>query len=211
MNIIPLTVGAFATNSYIVTEGEHCLIIDAPYPADRVIGRLERENLSPEWIILTHGHFDHIMGLADLKAHYKTAKTAISRADAVYLRDTKLIQADLAFFSLESYFPSSCFDFPQIDLLLSDGNLAPLGFSVISTPGHTKGSICLLNKKQRVLFSGDTLFRLSVGRTDLGGDYAQLTSSLSKLKTLDGDLTVLPGHGEVTSLWEEKENNPYLI
>lgn len=201
--------GAFQTNCYIITTDEGAALIDAPSPASRIIRRLEEENLELRWIYLTHGHFDHVMALSALRERYKDVRIAISAADASYL-DPAVCRRDLSFFSMHD---DKDITFPSADLLLRDGDVTDIGLTVIETPGHTEGSICLYSEKDKVLFSGDTLFASGVGRTDMpGGSWSELQSSLRRLFSIvrDGSVQVLPGHGMITTIEEERKGNPFL-
>ncbi len=213
MTIQPVVNGPFETVSYIVKEEDRCLLIDAPAPADVLISRLESTGSTPDWIYLTHGHFDHVLALRDLKDRYPEMKIAISEADKAYLEKGGERCRDniLAFgTSLLRAFKANDFDFPKIDRFISDGDELEMGFRVLSTPGHTKGSLCFVNDKEKVIFSGDTLFRMSIGRTDLGGDYEEIISSLKKIIDLEGNYLVFPGHGNRTDLSFERLHNPYI-
>lgn len=213
MIITPVAVGPFATNSYIVQTEDGCIIIDAPYPAERITGVLKSLGAEPDMIVLTHGHFDHILALPSLKAEYPEVRIAVSAADAVYLSDNgSYIRRDISFFDAEAYFNiDDTYHLPQVDILLKDGDAIPLGFSAISTPGHTEGGMCFYNKDENILFSGDTLFSGSVGRTDtVGGDMMKLIASLKRLMALPEDTIVLPGHGQSTTIGKEKTSNPYI-
>ena len=213
MTIQPVVIGPIETVCYIVKEENECLLIDAPAPADGMIAKLEESSLHPNWIYLTHGHFDHVLALRELLDRYPDAKIAISKADKAYLetggercRESLLSIGS----SLLRVYKAKDFDFPPIERYLEDGDELALGFRAMATPGHTAGSMCFISEKERVLFSGDTLFRLGIGRTDLGGDYEEIVRSLEKIKNLEGDYIVLPGHGSRTTLSFERRNNPYL-
>jgi len=211
MKITPVITGPFATNAYIVMEDGKCILIDAPAPDTTITGALESMNAVPEWVILTHGHFDHVLALPALKEKYPKMKIAISAADAIYLTDNmERIRKDLSFFYSSPVFEKAITEqFPKIDMLINDGDMLPLGFTAILTPGHTPGSMCFENKKEKVLFTGDTLFEGSIGRTDMPfGDYNSLQSSLIRILERE-NAVVLPGHGGSTTIKEERENNPY--
>ena len=201
------TEGDFAVNCYIVNTDSGCVIIDAPWPADGIIRQLESKSARPELVVLTHGHFDHILGLGRLKESFPQIKIAVSRTDSAML-DLDIIRRDMGFFGLDCPVSS----IPQADILLCGGDRPFSDFQVIETPGHTAGSISLYSENDLILFSGDTLFRSSVGRTDLGGDFSQLSASLKKLKTMiPDDCRILPGHGSFSTMGLEKEENAYLI
>ena len=194
MEITTLTLGDYMTNCYIVRQesSQKCLIIDPGYEAGRILKLLEEKNLQPEAILLTHGHFDHVGGVREL----------FSETDC----DVYISEADL---SLPPMITNGRLFYTHT--YSSDGalNLAGLHIRVLPTPGHTPGSVCLL--VEDTLFSGDTLFRGSCGRTDFpGGSWEQISASLKTLAALPGDNRVLPGHGEETTMERERKHNPYL-
>lgn len=186
-----------------------CVFIDPGCYGDRELQRLKDfvadNQLHPDKILLTHGHFDHILGV-DAVARTWNIEVWIHPADhAQMVRSGQwCAQLGLAFK-------------PYTGILhdLADGGTISFGeteLKVIETPGHTQGGVCFLCEKDQVLFAGDTLFAGSIGRTDHpGGDYDQLIASIDrKLMTLDGDITVLPGHGPATSIGYERATNPFL-
>ncbi len=151
-----------------------------------------------EYILLTHGHFDHIGGVKKVRERYG-AKVVISYGDAPMLSDKRLSMAVYQ----ENVIP---------DILVKDGDIIKLGeleIKVIATPGHTKGGVCFLVGDS--LFTGDTLFCRSCGRCDFeGGDEYEMLSSLRKLRALEGDYKVYPGHDSLTTLEAERKYNPYM-
>ena len=155
-----------------------------------------------QYVLLTHGHFDHIIGTKAVKENYH-CKVAISKEDEGMLNSARL---SLAAFCGE---PQNNVD---ADIILKDGDIIKLGeteIRVIATPGHTKGSVCFI--AEDYIFSGDTLFRRSCGRTDFpGGSDAELIASLHKLAALEGDYKVMPGHDKTSTLDFERRNNPYM-
>ena len=188
-----LPLGAYQTNCYILKNEGKALVIDPGYEPETVLAHLRRENLTLEAILLTHGHFDHVGAVKELAA----------QADCrVYIHPAENTMPSMMTAGTLYYTHT-----------YGEGNvlkLAGLTIRVLSTPGHTPGSVCLLC--QNVLFSGDTLFAGSCGRTDLpGGDWATIRESLRRLAGIEADLTVCPGHGEATTLSREKATNPYLI
>ena len=199
-----LTLGFMAVNCYIVRPegGRECVVID---PGDRVkkIEKVIDENgLCVKAILLTHGHFDHIGAVDELKAA-TCAKIYIHAADAEKLTDAKKSLAAMTFFRQNT---------APADVLLKGGeelDLAGMKIKVIYTPGHTKGGVCYL--VENTLFSGDTLMRLSYGRTDFeDGSEEEMRASLKKLFALEGDLIICPGHGENSLLSLERAGNPIL-
>lgn len=204
MKIIKLKpLSEIGTNSYIVeTDSKNAVLIDAPADAGFIISQLRESGLTLKKILLTHGHIDHTGAVYDL-AEKTGCEVYIHSADI-----TKLYDADL---SLSNYLGIPLKQYKDAKAL-SDGDIITqdeIKFEVISTPGHTSGSVCYITGD--VMFSGDTLFYRSVGRTDMvDGDSETLINSLKRLKEIDYDYTVYSGHGASTSLADEKAFNPYM-
>lgn len=201
------SVGLIGTNCYICgdEESKKGVIIDPGADAEFIISELKKENLDIEYILITHGHFDHIGALEKVK-EFTGAKVLIHEEGVAYLEDAYL-NLSKAFFDKE--FVKSA------DGTLRDGDMIEVGnlsFRVIHTPGHTSDGVNYYEEKNGILFSGDNLFRTSIGRTDFpGGDMHLLVSSIKeKLLSLPEDVVVYPGHGEPTSIGYEKQNNIYL-
>lgn len=192
--------GQLENNMYLVADeaSKKAVLIDASSNIPELIEAAK--NYDVEYILLTHGHFDHIMGLSSLKQALN-AKAVISKDDLV-ISDN--INEFTRLFGLPDTTP------PTYDLYVNDGdvlNVGGLEIKVIHTPGHTEGGVCYLIDGK--LFSGDTLFRESVGRTDLfGGNFKKLSDSIkNKLFKLDEKIEVYPGHGEMTTIEHEKKYN----
>lgn len=205
--IITVPVGALEVNCYIVWDREtgEGVIIDPGADASEVEAAARNAGVIVRCVINTHGHFDHVGADGAIKA-------AFDAPIAIHSKDIPLI-ADAhehgIFFGVET--PKQ----PQPDILLEDGqviDVGPLSFRVIHTPGHTRGGICLYLEEGKVLFTGDTLFAGSVGRTDFeGGSMDDLMASITrKLLPLGDDVRVMPGHGPDSTIGEEKEINPFL-
>ncbi len=209
MEIEHLILGEFQTNCYIIRRNKtaaDCLIIDAGLDADKIIDVLEAGRLNPLAIILTHGHIDHIAGLEQLQLHYPNLKVYIHQQDAQMLTGEKKNLSELMGVNFRT---------GPANFILTDGQLieqAGIIFKVIHTPGHTPGGICLYSEKDGILFSGDSLFADSVGRTDFpGGSMPQLIQSIKKnLLTLPAETIVYTGHGPFTTIAREKATNPFL-
>ncbi len=205
MNITYFTVGNLGTNCYIVSDdGGHAAIIDPGGDAKRILNAVKCKDLTVDYVLLTHAHFDHIMAAEELRAD-TGAQLCVGAGDAPMLADAQ--------FNLSAMvYPEWAVELTA-DRLLVDGDTVCFGdeiLTVLETPGHTRGGVCYLGED--VLFSGDTLFAGSIGRTDLpGGDMSVLRRSLARLTELADDLTVYPGHGEETTLSFEKSANPYLV
>lgn len=206
MKLYMKPVGAIGTNCYIAAdESGACAVIDPGAQGDKLVAFLNERKLTPEYILLTHGHYDHIGGVNAIRKAFPEAKLAIGQNDAEQLYDPEKSLAAAHGFQGGDYIMKA-------DETLCEGDeitVKGLTFTVIDTPGHTRG--CVTYRCGDLLFTGDALFRGSVGRTDLyGGSYPLLMKSVGKLAALEGDLRVLPGHGLDSTLEEERVNNPYL-
>ncbi len=198
--VTTLIVGMLQTNCYIVECGTSSIIIDPGDEAERLIGACVGRGIKPELIVLTHGHIDHTNAADEIKRYFD-AEVICHELDR-YMVESEVI-------SLWDLQRRAC----KVDRIAEDGDLIQVGdleFKVIHTPGHTQGSICLL--VDSVLFSGDTLFRGSVGRTDLpGGSEEDLLTSLKrKLMVLPPETIVLPGHGPETTIAYESRYNFFI-
>ncbi len=194
MKIVSLPLGDYQTNTYILyNEGaDKCLVIDPGYEAHQIMRYVDELNLEIEAILLTHGHFDHVGAVRPLVADYDCP---------VYLNDRECSMPAMMTGG-KLYYTHS---YDEGDTL----TLAGLTFTVLATPGHTPGSVCLDFGDH--LFTGDTLFAGSCGRTDLpGGNIAELRKSLARLAALQKHCWIHAGHGGGSYLGREKEQNPYL-
>ena len=182
------------------------LLVDPGGTDEELMEYLKNKNAERLEIMLTHGHFDHVGGVPELMLKYPGSSLWIHPADAGYLGKNGK-EKHIACFSqirAERYIKALKYDFPEPTALLKDGDIVN-GFKVLYTPGHTEGSVCFWNEEAKVLFSGDTLFYRSHGRTDLlGGDDQKMKASLKSLLNLPDDTTVYPGHGSNTSIEAER-------
>ena len=205
MKISIMPVGLLGTNCYLlISDKNSCAVIDPGAQPEKIAKVIKDKGLTPRYILLTHGHHDHIGGVKKLLAAFEMP-LYIGQGDGELLTDDQKNRAALRYPNTDEYTINGA-------QLLEDGQeltLDELTIKVIATPGHTRGGVCFLCKD--VIFSGDTLFRDDIGRCDLyGGDYDVMLESLQKLAALPGDYTVYPGHGENTTLEYERKNNRYI-
>ena len=199
-----IVLGILANNCYFVhREGEYeTIMIDPSAQGDKLFTRLREKGLTVTTILLTHGHFDHIMGVNEMRE--------ISGAKVYACEDELELLGDPV--QNSSYKVGKSYTVKP-DVLLKDGEVVTVGsvnLKVIKTPGHTIGGCCFYSEEDGVLFSGDTLFYESVGRTDFEtGDVTALKQSVAKLLKLPDDVKVYPGHGEFTTIGHEKMYNPF--
>nr|AGS54356.1 hydroxyacylglutathione hydrolase [uncultured bacterium contig00015] len=211
-NIECLVVGPVATNCWIYPINEkEAAIIDPGAEGGAIISAVEKLDLTVKYILLTHGHFDHITAVPQVAKAFSTANPliAIHREDGDYLGEKahasarvsiKAAMGDESF--INAFLPSSIIMPPAGRLLEEGDTIGP--FTVIHLPGHTPGSIAFWDREEGVLFTGDTLFADGYGRTDLpGGDEEKLFASLKRLFTMDPGIRVYPGHDETTTIGME--------
>ena len=206
MSVKRISVGALGTNCYIYCDDAtgRCAIIDPGYFDDTLQKAIEKFGCDKfDYILLTHCHFDHVAGVSRAK-ELTGAKVAIFLSDAPGLRDM--------FVNLSAPFTGRGEVYPKPDIQLIDREIIKVGqteFTVMHTPGHTVGSCCFIT--DGIIFSGDTLFCRSAGRTDFpGGSVSELRRSLQRLADLEGDYQVYPGHDDATTLAYERMYNMYM-
>ncbi len=190
--------GPVDANNYLIIneDTKEAVLIDCSAYSKAIIDAAK--GFDVKYILLTHGHFDHVLGVNEMKKAL-SAKVCIHPDDIDWLKN---INQALGMFGK----PNA--EIPQIDYELKDGEIIE-GFKVIHTPGHTKGGVCYMLEDK--LFTGDTLFYETVGRTDLpGGNFGELKKSIEKLFALDDNTTVYPGHGQPTTIRHEKGHNEIL-
>lgn len=205
MKLYRKPVGVLGTNCYIAADEQGvCAVFDPGAQPEKLVDFLKEHDLKPAYVLLTHGHFDHI-GAVKAIARKFACPIAIGKGDEEMLREPEKSMATAHGFPGGEYVMDA-------DELLSDGDVVTVGnlsFTVIDTPGHTKGGVTY--RCEDVLFTGDTLFAGNIGRTDFyGGSYEALIASVKKLGAIEGDLRVLPGHGPDSTLAQEREENPYM-
>ncbi len=206
MTIITAEIGLLRTNCYLVADEEsrEAFLIDPADRADELARLIEKEDVRLKGILITHGHFDHVYAVTELAAKYhvpiycgeqeaELLANPILNESAAFRREVSVVA----------------------DRLLKDGQKLQLGkteFTVIATPGHTVGGVCYYAEKEQAVFSGDTLFFESVGRSDFhtGNERTLMRSIKEQLYVLPDEVIVYPGHGPKTSVGYEKENNPYV-
>ena len=198
LNLKTVPAGVYEANCYILVDSEtkDCAIIDAGGDAGKISAAVENMQGNPKYLLLTHGHFDHVGGVKEICSKYDIP-FYISKTDEEYMEKDNSVFGTL----------------PKASGYLKEGDVVKLGsreIKVIEKPGHTKGGLCFLIDGK--LFTGDTLFQGSIGRTDfIGGDMKEIISSIkNKLLPLGDDVEVYPGHGPSSSIKFEKMRNPYL-
>jgi hydroxyacylglutathione hydrolase len=203
--------GMFQTNCYVLSpsskeHGAGALIIDPGQWPDKAIAFIKENGLTPQKVVLTHAHADHIMGLHEVRKKWPNIPILIHPAEKEFLTNPVL--------NLSAGFGEP-FTAPEATGFLNQGDTLPLAgqeFQIFHTPGHSPGSICLYMPAQRTIIAGDVLFRGSIGRTDFpGGSFDTLANSIrQKLYTLPDDTIVYPGHGPETTTGYEKKNNGFV-
>lgn len=205
LKLITFSPSMVYANCYILKDEEsgEALVVDPGCYNKRLEAMLKNEGItSLSYILLTHGHFDHISGVGDLQKDFG-GKVVIHLEDAPCLNNRDESLASKFHFSQNE---------ARADIVLDGGEEIPFGnykIRVLHTPGHTRGSVCYVI--DNIMFSGDTLFKGTVGRTDFpGGSYDEMLLSMKKLAALEEDLEVYPGHDVSTTLEREKRYNPYM-
>lgn len=209
MEIKSFSFNLFQENSILVSNGNRCAVVDPGFCAraeeDAFLGELDSRGLKPDAVLLTHGHLDHIYGAKKLQDKYG-CKVYMSEEDVRIFPYNSVLARGLDMPEPDCGFKAS---------FVADGDTvraAGLDFKVIATPGHTPGSVCWYCEGKNLLFTGDTLMKGTIGRTDLKyGDYdAEIVSIMEKIMALPAETDFFPGHGPSSSLSEERTGNPML-
>ena len=213
IHIQDFTFNAFQEQCSLVWDDEgFCAVVDPGYTdreRSQLIDFIISRNLHPVCIMLTHGHFDHIYGLADLTRTYDIPVYMDSRETYSFEHTNPYVCGNYGL-------PLAEIPDERVFRHVSEGDVIEVGslrFEVLETPGHSVGGLCFLERNEKTLFSGDTLFAGAIGRTDHpGGDYDILMQSIfTKLLHLEGDTAVIPGHGPTTDIATERMTNPFLM
>ncbi|MFD2759413.1 MBL fold metallo-hydrolase [Lentibacillus juripiscarius] len=205
MKVNSIPAGPLGTNCYIVSNGTDALIVDPGGDSENIIDFLADEGVTPNAILLTHAHFDHIGGVSHLRSYYGID---------VYLHANEQAWLENPEWNGSSLFIGSEIKTAEAEHLLNPGSLqiGSFSFDVMHTPGHSPGSVSFLFHDEHFVISGDVLFNGGVGRTDLpGGDIQQLEQSIREsLYQLPDSYLVYPGHGPETTIGQEKQKNPFF-
>lgn len=206
MKIETLVLGPVCANCYIVTDEKtnEAAVIDCGEYTQELENCLEGKSL--KYIMLTHGHYDHILGVYDLKKAHPEAKIVIHRDEEYKLLDELPSFAHEMMPGVQKYVPA--------DIKVDEGDTIHLGtltFLVMHTPGHSKGGVCFYEAQERTIFTGDTLFCLTVGRTDFfDSDEEEMLDSITRLYNMEGDFDIYPGHNRATTMEYERRRNRYM-
>jgi glyoxylase-like metal-dependent hydrolase (beta-lactamase superfamily II) len=202
IKIRKITVGPLMTNCYIISSNKECVIIDAGGNPEKIIEEIEEFSYVPKFIMATHGHFDHFLAVKKIQERYPIP-FMINKRDVPILESSE--------FEAERFIPGILTELP-LDLKTFEGTfpffVGDHKFKIIETPGHTPGSSCVVG--DGYIFTGDTLFKLSVGRTDMGGNETELINSLKVLYKMKESTKIYPGHGESSDIRFEILNNLYF-
>lgn len=208
MKIMYMVLGPFMTNTYILYNEETMegLVVDPSFSPEQYIKAIEEKKIHLTSIFLTHAHVDHMAGMNELRKAFPEARMYMDKRDRPFLRDPEK--------NLSYMFPTPTL-VDDADVWVKDGDeieTSGYTFQVIDTSGHTPGGISFYMKKEGIVFTGDSLFQGSIGRTDFpGGSMKELTGSIRKnLFALPDSTVVLSGHGEQTTIGQEKRTNPFL-
>lgn len=196
-----IVVGPLMTNCYVISSGNDCVIIDAGAEGERIVDHVQNEGFNAQYILATHGHFDHVSGISAIRDSLK-AQFHIHSADVDMFRTAPDQAMRFAGMSME-------------DLQDPEGHVEDNTYRIgeheiipMHTPGHTAGSTSFIIGKN--MFSGDTLFSGSIGRMDFGGSVESMKKTIEMLKGMDDSINVHPGHGPSTTIGEEKRSNPFF-
>lgn len=198
MDILKVKTGVLRTNTYVIASEGEAVVIDPGGDVDKILEVIK--DIRVQTIIATHGHFDHVLGVPYLKR--------ITNARfLIHAEDLDILEA-----SWELYGSG---EVPKPDGFLQEGDIVRFGkteLRVLHTPGHTPGSISIFNVDAKVIFTGDTLFRGAIGRTDfLGGDQQKILGSIRRILEFPEDFIVYPGHGQETTIGDERKNLSALL
>lgn len=201
LKIKKFVLGKMSTNCYLIENGNHSIIIDPGDQANQLIDYLIQNNLKLEAILLTHAHFDHIGAIDQLVEKYNCSVY-------VHQNDYDMIYDD--YLNLSNYYNALKIK-SKVNAINDYIDIDRFHFEFVNLPGHTAGSCFIFLKKYHIIFSGDVLFKNSIGRFDFPTSSSSDTrKSMVKIQKIDEDYKIYPGHGESTTLFQEKQSNPYL-
>lgn len=201
MRIETFVLGELKTNCYLLIEGSKCILIDPADSADFVLEKIQRENLELICLLATHGHFDHILCAGEIQLSFDIP-LYIDKNDQFLVKRLNATAKHFLGYDPVALLPKQQTYFPESD---KDIVIEPFSFRLLHVPGHTPGCVAMYFPKEQAVFTGDTLFKDAIGRTDLSySDKAELKKSLLKLMELPDETIVYPGHGDLTTIGEER-------
>lgn len=217
MDVETLRLGPYQTNCYILHDSRSAWIIDPGSDGDRIVQRLETLGVEPKAVLLSHTHWDHTLGISHIFKHFREMQLMVHHSEAIFLGPDGgrlLRRFAVAIDPSQGSIPITEWEsIPEPTRLLSDNDvIADAGLVVLHTPGHSPGSISFYQREYALLFSGDSLFAGTIGRTDLPNSQPELIINAiqKKLLTLPEETVVYPGHGPATTIGREKKN-PWLL
>ena len=202
MERLTIEVGSYEVNCSILSDAGQAWIVDPGSEGERIVGLLAKKGLVPAAILLTHAHFDHISGIPALQKAFPELPVYVHPGDVpMFGHPFNQMGGEYASIGV----PANVRDVAELPAAFA-------GVQVLHTPGHAPGGVCYFFPADKLLLSGDTLFAGSVGRTDFpGGSMARMMDSLQALMKLPDDTLVIPGHGDHTTIGDEKRTNPYIV
>lgn len=217
MQVVSLSLGPYRTNCHLLHDDRRVWIIDPGWDGERLADLIDKNGWTPQEVLLTHSHWDHLLGLPGLRTRYGDLPVYVHETEASFLGKEGALRLRRLALSVDPdqrMIPADLWErLPDATGVFTDGTrIGECGITVLHTPGHTPGSVCFHREADGLLFSGDTLFAGTIGRTDLPGSDrdAIVPAIMEKLAVLPTETVVHPGHGPATTIGRELQFNPWL-